>query len=310
LTQDSDHASGAGLPRRIAAHSPQYVIAAYAATASITFFAAALAVLISTFARRVGQAVLIVYVMEIGWLVVPPVVDAVCRWLFPQVYLWVGPLSDWVGATTPVSLLIWNVPSLRWFFLGMAGGIPTPVFDQFLWMIGLQFGLAVLFLLIAAWQLRPTFRRQEESRRRVAWFSNRLSRVRWLNRPECGADAMLWKESHFARTDVFTASWLGNRSSRARIRDDGHCRLCDCGAITDAPLRPAVRRIRRSTARTAQLRASSLDRCDQCRKRNSLELISTQPRSSTACLKSLAAFRCLDAAANSVELGSRQSAIM
>ena len=61
-----------------------YVVGAYAATFSITIFAAALAVLISTFARRVGQAVLIAYVFEIVWLIVPPIVDVMCRGLFPR----------------------------------------------------------------------------------------------------------------------------------------------------------------------------------------------------------------------------------
>jgi ABC-type transport system involved in multi-copper enzyme maturation permease subunit len=181
-----------------------YVVGAYAATFSITFFAAALAVLISTFARRVGQGVLIAYVLEIGWLIVPPVVDVVCRWLFPGLYLWIEPVSEWVRAATPVSLLIWTRPFYRRQFLGMTRGVPPTFLDQFLWMMGLQCALGVILLLIAGWQLRPTFRRQEESRPWVTWFSRKVRRPRWLNRPECGTDAMLWKERHFARTDLFT----------------------------------------------------------------------------------------------------------
>jgi ABC-type transport system involved in multi-copper enzyme maturation permease subunit len=181
-----------------------YVVGAYAATFSITFFAAALAVLISTFARRVGQGVLIAYVLEIGWLIVPPVVDVVCRWLFPGLYLWIEPVSEWVRSATPVSLLIWTRPFYRRQFLGMTRGVPPTFLDQFLWMMGLQCALGVIFLLIAGWQLRPTFRRQEESRPWVTWFSRKVRRPRWLNRPECGTDAMLWKERHFARTDLFT----------------------------------------------------------------------------------------------------------
>ena len=46
----------------------------------------------------------------------------------------------------------------------------------------------------------------------------------------------------------------------------------------------------------------------QCRNRNSLELISTQPRSSIAWRLSLAAAKCLAAAASSEALGSRESA--
>jgi len=84
------------------------------------------------------------------------------------------------------------------------GGMMPTFLDRFLWMMGLQCALGVLFLLIAGWQLRPRFRRQEESRPWVMWFSRTMRRPRWLNRPKCGTDAMLWKERHFARTDLFT----------------------------------------------------------------------------------------------------------
>jgi ABC-type transport system involved in multi-copper enzyme maturation permease subunit len=77
-------------------------------------------------------------------------------------------------------------------------------FELYCWMVGLQVGAGVLFILIAAWRLRPVFRRQEESRPRHTWFAARVRPTRWLNRPECGSDAMLWKEKHFVRTDVFT----------------------------------------------------------------------------------------------------------
>jgi ABC-type transport system involved in multi-copper enzyme maturation permease subunit len=180
-----------------------YVVAAYAATFSITFFAAALAVLISTLARRVGQAVLITYLLEIGWLIVPIVVDDVCRRLFPGLYLRIGTVIEWVATTTPGSVLF-TLPFYRMRFVGMRVGLPTAFFDQFLWMMGLQWALGVLFLLIASWQLRPTFRRQEESQPWVTWFFRKIRRPRWLSRPECGTDAMLWKERHFARTDLFT----------------------------------------------------------------------------------------------------------
>jgi ABC-type transport system involved in multi-copper enzyme maturation permease subunit len=182
-----------------------YVIGAYVATFSITFFAATLAVLISTFARRVGQAVLIAYVLEIGWLIVPPIFDNVCRHLFPEIYLWIGPVSEWAAATTPGSLLWTQFVVKKARLFAAAGGTPPPTFlDQFLWMLGLQGALGVFFLVIAGWQLRPTFRRQEESRPWVTWFSRKMRRPRWLSRPACATDAMLWKERHFARTDLFT----------------------------------------------------------------------------------------------------------
>jgi ABC-type transport system involved in multi-copper enzyme maturation permease subunit len=179
-----------------------YVIGAYAGTFSIVFFTAALAVLTSTFARRVGQGVLIAYLLEIVWLVGPPIFDAACRWLFPGFYLWISPLCTWALGTGPVSLLVWYVQPYRWVF-GMLGP-PAPFLDQFMLMMAQQCALGAIFLLIAAWQLRPVFRRQAEGGRRLTWFPEKAKRPRWLRRPECGVDAMLWKERHFARTDRFT----------------------------------------------------------------------------------------------------------
>jgi ABC-type transport system involved in multi-copper enzyme maturation permease subunit len=183
-----------------------YVLGGYSATCSITFFAASLAVLVSTFARRVRGAVLITYVLQAAWLIVPPLADPVCRFVFPQTYRWFGPVNEWLMATTPLSIplsyMYLAVPRPPGRFPGAMP--PSALVDQLAWMVGLEFVLGILFLAIAAWRLRPTFRRQEESRRWLTWFSPEMRRPRWLRRPECGADAMLWKERHFARTDVFT----------------------------------------------------------------------------------------------------------
>jgi hypothetical protein len=84
------------------------------------------------------------------------------------------------------------------------GAAGASFLELYFWMVGMQFGASVFFILIAAWRLRPIFRRQEESRPRLTWFGSRARTPRWLKRPECGPDAMLWKERHFARTDVFT----------------------------------------------------------------------------------------------------------
>jgi hypothetical protein len=60
---------------------------------------------------------------------------------------------------------------------------------------------------MAAWRLRPAFRRQEETPARRTWFGNagaRGRRKRWFARPDCGTDAVLWKERYFAPADIFT----------------------------------------------------------------------------------------------------------
>ncbi len=179
------------------------MLVAYVATCSVTFFTASLAILISTFGRRVRQAVLIVYLLEVAWLTVPPILDGMCRWLFPAAYLWFGPINNWVLATNPLALVYLSAVNTRGPMFMRGGGLAT-MLDSFVWMVGLQLALGTFFLSVAVWQLRPTFRRQEESTRRLFGARSKLRRPRWLNRPECGADAMLWKERHFARTDFFT----------------------------------------------------------------------------------------------------------
>jgi ABC-type transport system involved in multi-copper enzyme maturation permease subunit len=180
-----------------------YVLAGYAATCSITFFAASLAILISTFARRVRQAVLIVYILQMAWLIVPPLAEFVCRSLYPGAYLWFRPVNEWVLATDPAWLLLFSIRTVSPRPIGSGGGTGL-LAAEFIWMVGLQLAVGVCFLVIAVWQLRPTFRRQEESARRFFGLGSKLRLPRWLRRPECGADAMLWKERHFARTDLFT----------------------------------------------------------------------------------------------------------
>jgi ABC-type transport system involved in multi-copper enzyme maturation permease subunit len=180
-----------------------FVAGAYLATFSITFFTASLSILISTIARRVRQAVLIAYVFIIAWLIVPPLADSVTAWLYPNFYQSFGPVNDWALNTGPLGLSTLNSRGVMRGFITPGAKAPS-LLELYFWMVGLQIGAGVFFILIAAWRLRPIFRRQEESRPRLTWFASRARTPRWLKRPECGPDAMLWREKHFARTDVFT----------------------------------------------------------------------------------------------------------
>ena len=85
-----------------------FVVGAYLATFSITFFAASLSILISTIARRVRQGVLIAYVFIIAWLIVPPLADSVTAWLYPNFYQWFGPVNDWALNMGPLGLSTLN----------------------------------------------------------------------------------------------------------------------------------------------------------------------------------------------------------
>ena len=186
---------------------PEYVVVAYVGTLSTATMAVALTVLISTMARKVRQAVLIAYILLLAWQFVPIIVFGLGKspYFFPQTFKWIEPVVTWVGTTTP--LFVYVSTMIR---IGPVGRLTGWVAEQLAWMVGLQLGTAALFVWLSVWQLRPTFRRHEATQPRRKWFEwkktkNRKVRPpRWYDRPECGGDAMAWKERYFARTDVFT----------------------------------------------------------------------------------------------------------
>ena len=179
----------------------EYVVIAFIGTASTCTFAVALTVMVSTLARRVRQAVLAAYVLLIAWLLVPTFLELFGSRLYSVAYQRISQVNTWLVATSPfgviVNALIRARPRL----------ILWSVMTDFAWMVGLQLGCAALFLFLAIWRLRPVFRRQEETPARRTWFGGsgaRRRRRRWLDRPACGNDAVLWKERYFAPADIFT----------------------------------------------------------------------------------------------------------
>jgi ABC-type transport system involved in multi-copper enzyme maturation permease subunit len=181
----------------------EYLVVAFVGTASTATFAAALTVLVSTLARGVRQSVLTAYVLLLTWLFVPTFIDVTGSRLYPMAYHWISAANEWLVASSPFGA----------FVLIMQGGGRGPFFRisptlvAFQWMVGIQLAAAALFLVLAAWGLRPAFRRQEETPARRTWFRGAGGsgpRRRWFARPECGADAVLWKERYFAPTDIFT----------------------------------------------------------------------------------------------------------
>ena len=119
----------------------------------------------------------------------------------PAVYDWVRPVNEWLASSSPFALWL----STWWRRRGL---VPTlsALSLEFEWMVGLQIVGSVLLLLLAIWQLRPTFRRQADAPARRTWFGTRVDRrrLRWLARPACGDDGVLWKERYFAPGDIFT----------------------------------------------------------------------------------------------------------
>lgn len=178
---------------------PLAVVAYYAATISTAFFLASLSILVSTYARRPREAISLVYVLEVAWLFLPPMIDAVgprAGWPLNEIYPWIAPVNVWIAATSPAFLFS--------IFARVFGRGPGAFYEAALWMMGLQAFAGALMVLLAVARLRPIFRKEGERSR----LFNRLGAVsrgrRFLSRPECGDDAMLWKERYVSRTSAST----------------------------------------------------------------------------------------------------------
>jgi hypothetical protein len=179
--------------------SPVDVAVAYGVTCAAVFFASALAILVSTFARKVRQAVLIAYLAEAAWFVAPG--------LLLVIYLYwnrfhTGPSQGFVIqclAVSPLGLLVLeDMVRMRMAVLSQV--------DALAWASAGQVVLGLLAILVAMVQLRPTFRRQEAAPPRRHWFKPKAAYRprRFWDPPACPDDAMLWKERYFVRTDLFT----------------------------------------------------------------------------------------------------------
>ena len=197
---------------------PRLVILSCGATLSTGWFLASLSIWVSTIARRVREAFFIAFGLEGLWLFSPFVLRSVSisTWpAFDQATRW---LSEWVGASSPI-----EVAYQLAFSLMAGGGARFAEVELIAWMMGLQVVFGLVFALLASLQLRPIFRRQDESggirairglfrrrasRTRRAIDSNEhvqplresrivpASRTRWRHqfRPALGDRPMLWKE--------------------------------------------------------------------------------------------------------------------
>lgn len=167
---------------------PALVVAADLVTASSAFFLAGVSLLVSVYCRKVREAILVVYLFELLWLVGLPLVLQMLRWGWPGGYVVIGPVLDWAFATSPV----WT----WWESLRQAGA--GPLFQAVGWTVGLQVGLGALFVALAAMRLRPVYQRQSaEGPRRV--IAGRRLTPRPTRRPLLGFTPMMWKELHVGR---------------------------------------------------------------------------------------------------------------
>jgi len=175
---------------------PGIVILAFATTLTTAFFLSALSILVSTHARRPREAITFVYVLEFCWLFVPSLAAMLLRLGGPRwatFSSWIRLVLDWVAPTSP----LYNFGTIAL----TAGSDLSVLLHTFAWMMGLQVTYGVLFVVIALLQLRRV-NRNDGGGRVAARFAGLRRGRRLMPRPECGDDAMLWKECFVSRTSL------------------------------------------------------------------------------------------------------------
>jgi hypothetical protein len=179
----------------------QEVAIAYSVTIVAVLFAASLAVFASTIARRVKQAVVLTYLLLAAWFVAPPIAIGVfALYVELPMGIWMQAFQSWIPMVSP--FILWGMEYE--LFHPPVFIPPAARVELYIGSMVIQVVLSLLLLLYSMVLLRPIFRRQEGTVARSTWFRFERRRPRWLAPPPCGADAMLWKERYYTRTDVFT----------------------------------------------------------------------------------------------------------
>ena len=177
---------------------PVEVLLLFAGCFTTAFLIAGFSMAVSVHAKRPREAVSLVYMMELVWLVGPSLVQSfmpAIGGVWVEIYHWIKPLNDWIGASSPLFTLVTAS------FVRFGGGANW--YQSILWMAGLQLLFGATFIVIAIARLRPINRAEGAKDGRVASILSRRAR-RLLPRPECGDDALLWKERYVSRTSPLT----------------------------------------------------------------------------------------------------------
>ncbi len=86
--------------------SAEAVVVAYGGTFSTVLFAVSLTILVSTWARRVRDAVMTSYLVILFWMFVPPLVLIFGSQIRPTLYFWVEPVNDWLVHSSPLGAFV------------------------------------------------------------------------------------------------------------------------------------------------------------------------------------------------------------
>ncbi len=217
---------------------PEKVIAIYAGTFTTVLAVSGLSIFISVLARRPRDAILAAYGLEALWLLGPPAIRDVARYLEDGPLWWVFPVNSLMLLSNPLFLLDKVAQGFRYFpgwdfpmswAQWLSGPGTTPFEMMFEGMLGIQLLVGLSFLSLAIAGLRPlrgnTWPGAEP---RTGWWTRVQGQVRSLarhrtaaavarnellasrlRRPACGDAPMIWKERH--TTMGGGLSWLGGR---------------------------------------------------------------------------------------------------
>ena len=208
---------------------PRLVLLSVGGTLSTGWFLASLSIWVSTIARRVREAFFIAFGLECLWLFSPFVLRQISIPVWPMFNEAAHWLSEWLGASSPIE----EAWELCYSTVMTRGKGTKSEVETIVRMIALQTAFGLILSIIAAWQLRPIFRRQgsegEARAKWIRWFRRKRRarrelgasegsplvravqpasitqrRRRLWHRPTLGEYPMLWKELYTGRPGGFT----------------------------------------------------------------------------------------------------------
>ena len=160
--------------------NPQNVALVYGGTFTAVLFIAGLSILVSTLARRPREAILVAYVLEFFWVIVPLLLTESGRDLGPPLH-WVGPVNDFGLLVNPV--VLWELMTSsagRWWRHDSWVYRFFPPWQQspLVGLIALQGAFGLLFLILAVAGLRPLRGASwPGGEPRAGWFARLSSRL-------------------------------------------------------------------------------------------------------------------------------------
>jgi hypothetical protein len=183
---------------------PLLIALVFGGAFSTMFMLAGLSIWLSAVARKARDAVFAAYAMVAVWLILPFPLGGVPTFrLGPVLGNWANEAIGLVRASNPLYV---GIDFLRAFAFGAGTTLPGDLAR----MIVIQIVVALFFGVLAAWRLRPAFRRQEDAPRSTARTRGRTRRRRSF--PPIGDDPMRWKERWTTRNRGLAAT-LGKLAS-------------------------------------------------------------------------------------------------